>query len=139
MSNCKPVCKLCDKLAISTSVTFTGGNLIIDLPANTYRDCEKVCIVIAQSIPVATTINAPVFITIGGGTVQYPLVNKRCAQITACGIRTRTRYSTCVSTNATGGSFKLLGRECCSPTNRLPSINGTDAAATPAEVSVNEF
>ena len=30
---CKPVCKLCDKVLISQAVTFTGGNLVINLPA----------------------------------------------------------------------------------------------------------
>lgn len=126
---CKPVCKLCDRLVISQAVTFDGTNLIINLPAGSYNDGCKYCIVVAQAIPVATTINAPVAITIGAGTVLYPLTNRCCAQVTACAIRTRTRYSTCVSTNATSGSFKLLGKPCCSPNNALTSIDGTAPAA----------
>ena len=35
---CKNVCKLCDKLVISSAVTFTGGNLVINLPAGNYGD-----------------------------------------------------------------------------------------------------
>ena len=126
---CKPVCKLCDRLVISQAVTFDGTNLVINLPAGSYNDGCKYCIVVAQAIPAATTINAPVVITIGTGTVLYPLTNRCCAQVTACAIRTRTRYSTCVSTNATGGSFKLLGKPCCSPNNALTSIDGTAPAA----------
>lgn len=126
---CKPVCKLCDRLVISQAVTFDGANLVINLPAGSYNDGCKYCIVVAQAIPAATTINAPVVITIGTGTVLYPLTNRCCAQVTACAIRTRTRYSTCVSTNATGGSFKLLGKPCCSPNNALTSIDGTAPAA----------
>ena len=126
---CKPVCKLCDRLVISQAVTFDGTNLVINLPAGSYNDGCKYCIVVAQAIPAATTINAPVVITIGAGTVLYPLTNRCCAQMTACAIRTRTRYSTCVSTNATGGSFKLLGKPCCSPNNALTSIDGTAPAA----------
>ena len=126
---CKPVCKLCDRLVISQTVTFDGTNLIINLPAGSYNDGCKYCIVVAQAIPAATTINAPVVITIGTGTVLYPLTNRCCAQVTACAIRTRTRYSTCVSTSATGGSFKLLGQACCSPNNALTSIDGTAPAA----------
>ena len=126
---CKPVCKLCDRLVISQAVTFDGTNLIINLPAGSYNDGRKYCIVVAQAIPAATTINAPVVITIGTGTEQYPLTNRCCAQVTACAIRTRTRYSTCVSTSATGGSFKLLGKPCCSPNNALTSIDGTAPAA----------
>lgn len=127
--SCKPVCRLCNRLIISQAVTFTDGTLIINLPAGSYQNCEKYCIVIAQAIPAATTINAPVVITIGTGTEQYPLTNRCCAQLTACAIRTRTRYSTCVSTTATGGTFKLLGNACPCPTNNLTSIDGTAPAA----------
>ncbi len=73
---CKPVCRLCDRLIISQAVTFTDGTLIINLPAGAYNNCRKYCIVIAQAIPAATTINAPVVITIGAGTEQYPLTNR---------------------------------------------------------------
>lgn len=129
---CKPVCKLCDKLVLSQSVSFTGGNLEINLPAGSYNNGEKYCIVVAQAIPDTTTINAPVVITIGAGTALYPLTKRNCAQVTACGIRTRTRYSVCVVTNATGGSFRMLGQPCCSPSNNLTSIDGTAPAAPTA-------
>lgn len=131
---CKPVCQLCRHLVLSQAVTFTDGTLIINLPAGAYNNCEKYCIVVAQAIPDTTTINAPVVITIGTGTVQYPLTTKNCRQVTACGIRTRTRYSTCVVTNATGGTFRMLGQPCCSPNNQLTSIDGTapTAPAAPA-------
>ena len=96
-----------------------GGNRA----AGNYNDNQKYCIVVAQSIPAATTITAPVLVTIGAGTEQYPLIDSCCAQVTACAIRTRTRYATIVKTNATGGSFKLLNKTC-TPTNSLASING---------------
>ena len=128
---CNPVCKLCDRLVLSQAVTFTDGSLIINLPAGSYRNGQKYCIVVAQAIPAATTINAPVVVTIGTGTEQYPLTNRCCAQVTACGIRTRVRYSTVVSTSATGGTFKLLGNTCPCPANNLTAINGT-APAVPA-------
>ena len=94
-----------------------------------YNNGNKYCVIVAQAIPAATTINAPVVFTIGTGTAQYPLTKRNCAQVTACGIRTRTRYSVCVSTNATGGVFKMLGNPCCSPDNTLASINGTAPTA----------
>lgn len=130
--SCKPVCKLCPRLVISQAVTFTGGNLVINLPAGNYMAGEKYCIVVAQAIPAAATINAPVVITIGTGTQLYPLTNRCCAQLTACTIRTRTRYAAVVSTSGTGGTFKLLGNACPCPTNNLPSINGTAPAAPAA-------
>lgn len=123
---CKNVCRLCNHLAISTAVAFTDGNLVITLPAASYRNGEKVCIVIAQAIPEDTTINAPVVIQIGEGTVQYPLTTRCCAQVSACGVRTRTRYATNVVTSATGATFRMLGNPSCSPNYDLPSINGTE-------------
>lgn len=126
---CKNTCALCDHLIISSAVTFDGTSLVINLPAGAYNDGEKYCIVVAQTIPATTTINAPVVITIGTGTVQYPLTNRCCAQVTACAIRTRTKYSTCVATDATGGTFKALGKLACAPNNALTAIDGTAPAA----------
>ena len=129
---CQNVCKLCSKLIISNAINFADGNLVINLPAGAYQNHGKYCIVFAQAIPPETTINAPVVITIGEGTEQYPLTRTDCSQVTACGIRTRTKYSVCVSTNATGGVFKMLGKPHCYPRNNLPSINGTAPTPTPA-------
>lgn len=126
---CKNVCKLCDRLIISQAVTFAADTLTINLPAGSYMDGCKYCIVIAQAIPAATTINAAVVVTIGDGTETYPLVGCDCAQLTACSLRTRTRYATRVVTNATGGSFRLLGRAACAPNNNLAGIDGTAPAA----------
>lgn len=127
--SCKNVCALCPRLVISQAVTFADGTLAINLPAGSYRNGEKYCIVVAQTIPATTTINAPVVVTIGTGTAQYPLTKRNCAQVTACGIRTRTRYATAVFTSATGGAFRLLGSPCCAPSNALTSIDGTAPAA----------
>lgn len=123
---CKNVCKLCDNLVISTAVAFTGGNLIITIPEGSYADGGKYCIVVAQSIPTTTTINAPVFIQIGAGTALYPLNKCDCTQATACSMRTRTKYSTRVETTPTSGIFKLLGNVCCAPNNNLAAVNGTE-------------
>lgn len=127
---CKNVCKLCDRLVISQAVTFADGTLTINIPAGSYGDGCKYCIVVAQAIPAETTITAPVVITIGDGTVTYPLTDGCCAQLTACAIRTRTRYAVRVATTPTGGTFKLLGRACCAPNNALAAIDGTAPAAT---------
>lgn len=127
MGNC--VGKLCDRFILSQAVTFADGTLTINLPAGSYANGCKYCIVVAQAIPAETTIVAPVVITIGEGTTEYPLTNRCCAQVTACGIRTRTRYVVIVSTSATGGMFKMLGNPCCSPDNRLAALDGGTTAA----------
>ena len=133
---CKNNCKICDRLVISTSVTVAavGGvdTVLIDIPAASYNDCQRLCLVIAQTIPDTATINAPVAITIGGDTTTaYPLVRCDCSQATACAIRTRTRYPLRVSTSATGGVFKALRGLSCSPDNRFQAIPAP-VAPTPA-------
>lgn len=122
-------CKLCPNLVISQAVTFANGTLTINLPAGSYNNGQRYCIVIAQSIPTTATITAPVVVTIGAGTEEYPLVGCNCAQLTACAIRSRTRYATRVVTDSAGGSFRLMGRACCAPSNALPAIDGTAPAA----------
>ena len=87
--SCRPSCKLCNNLIISQSVsviTVDGTDtLVIDLPARTYGDGCKYCIVIAQTIPATATINMPVAFSIGGVTTTvYPFVRCNCSQITAC-------------------------------------------------------
>lgn len=129
---CKNTCRLCNKLVISTAVAFDAAtnSLNITIPAGNYQDGCKYCLVVAQAIPAETTINALVSILISTDTTQYPLTNRNCAQVTACSIRTRTKYSAKVDTNATGGVFRLLGDVCCSPDNSLASIPAP--AVTPA-------
>lgn len=128
---CENVCKLCNKLIISDAVTYTAAtnSLTIDIPAGTYYRGQKYCLVVAQAIPDTTTITALVYISIGGDTTTlYPLVRCNCTQVTACSMRTRTKYSTVVVTDSATGSFKLLGDVPCSPNSALASLPVT---ATP--------
>lgn len=132
---CKCVGKICKRMIISQSVTYASGVLTINIPAGSYEDGEKYCIVIAQSIPTDAIIGAPVVITIGTGTVNYPLNKCDCSQATVCNIRSRRRYATRVNTTPTGGSFRLLGKVCCAPDNDLRAIDGTTPVAAAAEVA----
>lgn len=145
--SCRNSCRLCDKLVISQSVTLVDDTVVIDLPQRAYNNGQKYCIVIAQPIPTDATISSPVAFSIGGDTATlYPFVMCNCAQITACGVRTRTRYATVVSTNATSGVFKSLGGISCFPTNNLESLpapavevvstnTSTSVTATPNKVT----
>lgn len=134
---CKNVCQLCRNLIISTSVAFTGGNLVITIPAGDYNNNEKYCIVVAQAIPATTTINAPVVIQIGAGTELYPVTRCNCAPLTACGIKTRRRYSMQVETTATSAVFRLLGKTCgCCQPDVLSSVNGTAPAAAAMQAAI---
>lgn len=125
---CGNTCRLCPRLIISDSVTFADSNLLIDIPAGAYTRNGKYCIVVAQAIPTETTIDAPVYITIGGVTTTlYPLNQCDCTQVTACGIKTRTRYTVCVETTATGGTFRVKGRLCSGRNNELTALPAPEA------------
>lgn len=132
--------RLCNNLVISDSVTVVTvdgtDTLVIDVPATTFADGCRYEIVVAQTIPDTATINMPVAISIGGSTdVVYPLTRCGCAQITACAIRTRTKYPVLVATNAIGGVFKVLRRLPCYPDNRLRTLPVPATTAGVAEVA----
>ena len=126
MSNCKNVCRLCDRLILSQSVVFTAGTgLIITIPEGAYNDGGKYCIVTAQSIPAETPVDAPVVISVVNGTQVYPLVSCDCRPLTARAIRSRTKYSTVVKTDTTTGVFRLLGKMCkCNMANSRNALDG---------------
>lgn len=135
---CPNVSYLCNHIVLSQSVTFADDTLLIDLPAGAYENGEKYCLVIAQDIPIETTIAADVAITIGGDTATtYPLVNNNCTNVQACSITPRTRYATRVFTNIGEGVFKLLGNINCLNCRRgaaAPSLPiSTEAATTGGE------
>jgi hypothetical protein len=120
-------CKLCDKTIISTAVTVVTvdgvDTLVIDIPAATYMNYYRYNIVIAQTIPTTATIGMPVAISIGGDTTTvYPLTKCDCSQVTACAVRTRTKYPVMVMTNATSGVFRVLANLACTPNNNLASL-----------------
>lgn len=116
--------RVCRKLVVSQSVTFADGTLTINLPQRTFANGERCCVIVGQEIPEAATIYAPVVFTIGSGTDEYPLLDRCCAPVTVCAIRSGYRYAAQVQTTATGGTFKLLGRAACAPSNALAVIDG---------------
>lgn len=122
---CQNVCRLCKNLVISTAVAYnsTTDTLNITIPDNGYRDCDKVCIIVAQSIPSETTRTAFVNIVVGANT--YPLNKCDCTQATACEIGTRRKYSTRVVTNTTSGVFKLLSPIYCVRPDNLVALPTT--------------
>ena len=121
MSECVQNCRLCDKFILSQAITFDGTNLTVNLPAGSYGNCQKYCIVLAQSIPEATTINAPVVFTIGDGTTLYPFLNCDCTPIFASQVRTRRIYPARVNTAVDTGVFKYVGK-CKLPSNATTTI-----------------
>ena len=119
-------CK-CHNLVISTAVAFDAATntLNITIPNGGFRNCEKVCLLVAQEIPAATTLTALVNILIEDST--FPLVKCCCSQATACDIREGVIYPTQVITNGISGTFKLLADPKC--------INKTTTRLLPIEVA----
>lgn len=112
-------CKLCNNLILSTAINYDAATdtVIVGLPANTFGNCQKYCIVLAQAIPEAATINSQVVFTVGTNTTQYPFLNKNCMPVYVTQIRTRRIYPVKVSTTINEGAFKYIGN--CP----LPCIN----------------
>jgi hypothetical protein len=97
--------------------------LVIDVPQQYFKNCQRGCLVITQSIPSTATISTPVAISIGGvTTIVYPVVACDGSTVTACALRTRKRYPFVVVTDATGGAFKILRNLSCSPNINLATI-----------------
>ena len=128
--NCRG--KICNRAVFSSSVTVSGGTVIINIPQRSFNNGEHLCLFVVQNVPTTAPIGAPVVITIGADTTLYPVVKCNCEQVTACGIRSRTRYPMRVVTTATGANFKILKNLCCSPQNVLASIPATTTAAAAA-------
>lgn len=130
MSQCIKNCSLCNKLVLSQGITFANNTLVVNLPANAYGNGQKYCIVLAQSIPDTTVINAPVVFTIGTDTTTtYPFVNCDCTPVYASQVRTRRVYSTRVNTAVGTGVFKYIGK-CYLPSNATTVNQSIPTSAT---------
>lgn len=111
---CKTTCKICPHFIVARTVTYASGVLTINIPAGTYNNNERYCLVVADTIPLDAIIGAPVVVTIGSATATYPLLKSNGAQVVAGNLRSRYRYSTVFSTNVAGaGAFRLLGKVFC--------------------------
>ena len=130
MANFGCCCGICPRLVIPTAVTFAADTLTINLPAGSYADGQRYCILLADALPAGTTIDALAVITIGDDTAEYPLTDRCCRQVTACAVRHQGIYPVVVATNTTAATFKLLRPVGCR-VDRLAAVDGTAPATTP--------
>lgn len=124
---CKNSCNECPRKVYSSSVSIvtvdTVDTLVIDVPLQSFRNCQRGCLVLTQNIPAGATISMPVAVSIGGVTTTvYPVVSCNCNQVTACALRTRRRYPFKIATTPTGAVFKVLKNLSCAPNNNLLTI-----------------
>ncbi len=125
--------KLCRHLIVSQSVTYADDLLTINIPAGTYDNNERYCLVIGQDIPTTTTIGSLVGITIGSDAdIIYPLVNNNCTNVLASQLRTGNIYPTIVKTNIQSGVFRLLVNMGCTCGSTEPSLPFPTVTTVPA-------
>lgn len=113
---------LCERVILSQAVTFAGDTLTINIPAGSYGNKEKYCLIVAQEIPDDTTIAATVVITIGTDTTEYPLLTCCGAEVTAGQIEYRRKYPVVVSTSVASGAFRVLEKLCCGRSLAAPVL-----------------
>lgn len=119
--------KLCNRFTPTDGITFADGTLILNLPAGNYNNCEKYCIVVADARPAGIIAGSQVVFTIGGGAVQYPLLDRCGTPVTERAIVPRTMFGAVLKTTATGGSFYIPKYKVCNPVV-LERVDGTAPA-----------
>lgn len=90
------------------AVTFAAEVLTINPPQRVYRSGVPYFVRLVDEIPETTTVGAAVEITIGAGTVTYPLVDCRGAPVTAEQLRSGYSYPVELAGGGTAGAFALL-------------------------------
>ena len=119
--SCNTACRECDRKVYVSTITFAAGTLTLNFPDSmSYVNGCKYCFVLTTDLPDTATVNAPVVVTVGAGTTEFPLFDRCGRQVVVQQLRTRRRYPVRISTTATGGSVTAL---CC-----LPDVDGTALA-----------
>lgn len=107
------------------SVTFADGTVTINIPQRTFYVGCPYFLRLTEEIPAEATVNAPVVITIGDGTVEYPLLKVCGGQVIAADLRSGYSYPFTLVQGGTSGAFKLLDRLPRTPVSAIVSADGT--------------
>lgn len=108
------------------TVTFAGTTLTINIPQRTYTSGCPYFLRLLEPIPDTTTVGADIVITIGTGTVEYPLLDCNGVQVTAERLRTGYSYPLIVVSNGANAAFRLLASLTFSKCRPAISIDGTE-------------
>lgn len=123
-------CDTCRRNIYSSGVSIVDGTLVIDIPATSFYNCQKGCLLIVQDFPAETTLAAPVAISIGGDTTTlYPVIGCN-GQITATMITPNKRYPFIVVLNTTPGSIKIVNGLLPGRRPVISNIPAVEAATT---------
>lgn len=122
------VMRLDPRSVTPVEVTFADDTLTINLPQRTFNSGCPYFMRLDEEIPAETTIGALVVITIGTGTVEYPLLDCNGAQVTAERLRTGYSYPIELIESAPNGAFKLKAPMRYSCYKAAFSVDGTAPA-----------
>ena len=87
-----------------SEVTFAADTLTINLPQRSYNSGCPYFLRLSNPIPAETTIGADVVITVGTGTVTYPLLDCSGVHVTAEPLRTGNTYPHAVLIGGANGA-----------------------------------
>ena len=107
------------------TVTFAGGTLTINLPQRAFTSGLAYFLRLDEPIPDTATVGADVVVTIGAGTVEYPLLDMCGVQVTAERLRTGYSYPVLVVGTEANSAFKLLAPLVYSRCSGPFTIDGT--------------
>lgn len=122
--NCFKILRIDPRSVTAAAITFAADTLTINVPQRTFNAGGVYFLRLTEPIPEAATINAPVVITIGDGTVTYPLLSKCGGQVTAASLRSGYSYPITLVNGGTDGAFKVLDKLWCAPVNAVTSVDG---------------
>lgn len=114
-------------------VTFAAGTLTINLPQRSYNSGCPYFIRLVEALPAEATIGAPVVVTVGTGTVEYPLLDCQGVQVTAERLRTGYSYPVAVVGNNASGAFRVIAPLVYRRYNTALSLDGTAPTAEGGE------
>lgn len=107
------------------AVTFADGTLTINIPQRTYSSGCPYFLRLNEAIPDTATVGADVVITIGTGTVEYPILDMSGVQVTAERLRSGYSYPVAVVGTGVNGAFRLLAPLRYSQCAAVFSVDGT--------------
>lgn len=122
---CYKILRIDPRSVTPTAVTFAADTLTINVPQRTFNACGVYFLRLTEPIPDTATITAPVVITIGDGTVTYPLLSRCGGQVTAASLRSGYSYPITLVNGGTDGAFKVLDKLWCAPVNAVTTADGT--------------
>ena len=106
-------------------VTFAAGVLTINIPQRVYSSGCPYFLRLNETIPDTATVGADVVITIGTGTVEYPLLDMSGVQVTVERLRSGYSYAVAVVGTGANGAFRLLAPLIYSKCSAVFSVDGT--------------